>query len=306
MILVTGGLGFIGSHVAQALLDLGEECVLTRHRSGPPPAFLRPAGRVAVEPLDMTDRDAFLGLGDRHPITGIVHLAGVGLGALDPIDELRANTSGLLNALQAARDWGVGRICVASTIGVYGGVRENPLREDAPLPPGTPHTIPAFKRAAEELTSVVSGETAVILRIGAIWGPLGRPSSPFFAIPGLVNAAVRGEPCTAYAGDGIDALYARDCGRAIALLQTTEKVHHGIYNIGSGHATTNAEVAAAVEKVVPDAAIELADGRSPDAPDENLVLDTSRLHGDTGFTLAYDIEAAVADHVAWLRRSQAS
>jgi UDP-glucose 4-epimerase len=300
MILVTGGLGFIGSHVARALLDAGEGCVLTRHRAAPPPDFLRTGGRVAVEPLDMTDADAFLALGDRHEITGIVHLAGVALGAADPLGELRTNTSGLFNALQAARDWNVRRICVASTIGVYHGVRENPWREDAPLPPGAPHPIPAFKRAAEELTSAIAGERAVSLRIGAIWGPLGRPSSPFFDLPGLVSAAVRGEPGGAYADDGIDSLYAPDCGRAIALLQTAGKLNHGIYNIGSGRVTTNAEVAAAIRTVVPEARIDLAEGKSAD---ENFCLDTSRLRDDTGFTPAYDTGAAVADHIAWLRRN---
>ena len=73
MILVTGGLGMIGAHTAQALLDLGEEVVVTSHRTTEVPSFLE--GRVTVEQLDITDRDAFLDLGHRHDITGTVHLA---------------------------------------------------------------------------------------------------------------------------------------------------------------------------------------------------------------------------------------
>jgi UDP-glucose 4-epimerase len=301
MILVTGGLGFIGSHAARALLALGEPCLLTRHSAAPRDV---PDG-AAAERLDMTHRDAFLALGDRYPITGIVHLASTPLHGTDVVAEMRANTSGLLNAFEAARAWGVRRVCVASTIGVYAGVDGTPFREDAPLPPGVPHPIPAFKRSAEALASAIAGHAdfeAVCLRIGAVWGPGGRADSPFFAIPGLVNAAVRGEPYAkkVYAGDGIDALYAPDCGRAIALLQTAGTLRHAIYNVGSGRVTTNAEVAAAIGKAVPDAAITLAEGRSPESPDEDHRLDVGRLRADTGFTAAHGIDGAVADYVARL------
>ena len=64
MILVTGGLGMIGAHTARALADLGQEVVVTTHRRSDVPSFL--AGRVTVESLDVTDRDAFLALADRH------------------------------------------------------------------------------------------------------------------------------------------------------------------------------------------------------------------------------------------------
>ena len=110
MILVTGGLGMIGAHTAKALLDLGEEVVVTRHRSADVPSFL--ADRVTVEQLDVTDRDAFLDLGNRHDITGIVHLAAprpsiapsaAGHSVADTIEFLRLNTTGLFNALEAAR-----------------------------------------------------------------------------------------------------------------------------------------------------------------------------------------------------------
>jgi nucleoside-diphosphate-sugar epimerase len=70
MILVTGGLGMIGAHTARALADLSQEIVVTTHRRTEVPSFL--ADRVTVEPLDVTDLDAFLALGDRLDISGIV------------------------------------------------------------------------------------------------------------------------------------------------------------------------------------------------------------------------------------------
>jgi len=75
MILVTGGLGFIGSHTMRALLDLGEGCVLVQRRTAGVPAGLADA-QVAVEQADITDLTALLDVGTRHKITGIVHLAG--------------------------------------------------------------------------------------------------------------------------------------------------------------------------------------------------------------------------------------
>jgi UDP-glucose 4-epimerase len=105
LILVTGGLGSIGSHTARALLDLGESVVVTAHRSTELPEFLadEPSGRVVVEPLDTTDAAAFLDIGKRHEITGIVHLAAAPYNLADPIEYLRLDSVALLNALEAGR-----------------------------------------------------------------------------------------------------------------------------------------------------------------------------------------------------------
>jgi UDP-glucose 4-epimerase len=230
MILVTGGLGSIGSHTARALLDLGESVVLTAHRSTRLPEYLahEPGGRVVVEPLDTTDQAAFLGIGKRHEITGMVHLAAARHDLPDPVEYLRADTRGLLNALEAATVWCVRRFFVASAIGVYAGVDEAPWREDAPLPVVAGHQIPVFKKTAElfaALTGDSAGFETVSLRIGTIWGPLGLPDNPFFALPRLLSATVWGEDPDltpprppAYAEDGRDLCYVKDCGRAIALL----------------------------------------------------------------------------------------
>ncbi|WP_433192337.1 NAD-dependent epimerase/dehydratase family protein [Nocardia sp. CA-107356] len=169
MILVTGGLGMIGAHTARALLDLGHEVVVTTHRRTEVPSFL--AGRVTVEPV-VTDRDAFLALGGRHDISGIVHLAG-SLPDQDPVGFFRRETTGLLNALDAARTWGVRRFAVASSIGVYAGRTETRWHEELALPAAElPHLIVAFKKAVEPLTTHSlrgSGVQPVVLRIGTIW-----------------------------------------------------------------------------------------------------------------------------------------
>ncbi|RZS44891.1 NAD-dependent epimerase/dehydratase family protein [Herbihabitans rhizosphaerae] len=75
MILVTGGLGFIGSHTVRALLDLGESAVLVQRRAVGVPADLV-GEQVVMEQADITDLEALRDIGARHKITGIVHLAG--------------------------------------------------------------------------------------------------------------------------------------------------------------------------------------------------------------------------------------
>ncbi|MGW0692463.1 NAD-dependent epimerase/dehydratase family protein [Streptomyces sp. NPDC002738] len=309
MILVTGGLGFIGSHTVRALLDLGEDCVVVQRHARGLPAVLAGA-RVEVEQADVTDRDALLAIGHRHDITGIVHLAGSYPWPPvpdAPVEATRQALGGLLNIAQAAQEWGVRRLGVASTIGVYFGATDHgPLREDAPLPMSARVSIPTFKKVGELLGGFLADTTGIDIvnyRVSGTWGPLGHPD-PFFAAPALIHAAARGTAPDlsdlvgpAFAEDGLDLNYVKDTGRAIALLQLAGKLNHRTYNVGSGRATTNAQLIEAIKKVVPDARVGLPTGGDA----LHLVLDISRLQEDTGYQAEYDTERAVSDYITWLR-----
>ncbi|MGW2160165.1 NAD-dependent epimerase/dehydratase family protein [Nonomuraea sp. NPDC001699] len=300
MILVTGGLGMIGAHTARALADLGHRVVVTTHRRTEVPSFL--AGRVTVEPLDVTDRDAFLALAARHDVGDIVHLAG-GIPGEDPLDFFRIDTTGLLNALEVARVRRVRRFAVAGSLGVYAGRPESRWHEELALPAvDLPHPIVAFKKAVEPLTTQGlrgSGVQPVVLRIGSIWGPLMDPESPFNHIPPYISAVLRGEsPPPPHAGDGGDSCYAPDAGRAIALLTTARALPHTTYNVSSGRPITNRDLAEAVRAIVPGPPLDLLPGRSG-GPGDNPFLDIARLTRDTGFEPAFDLVKAVADYVAW-------
>ena len=202
------------------------------------------------------------------------------------------------------------RFSVASSIGVYAGVDEVPWREDTPLPAAAGHQIPVFKKTAElfaALTGDSAGFEAVSLRIGTIWGPLGLPDNPFFALPRLLSAAVWGEDPDltpprppAYAEDTRDLCYVKDCGRAIALLMLAERLNHNTYNVSTGRSVRYTEVVAAINAAVPGANITLPEGRNPEEPPDNY-LDTARLRTDTGFQPEYDVERSVADYAEWLR-----
>lgn len=317
MILVTGGLGFIGSHTVRTLLDLGESCVLVQRRTREVPADL--TGRqTTVEQADITDLHALLDIGERHRITGILHLAGSMPWPPDPeqpVAAARKALGGLFNVLQAAHEWNVDRVGVASTIGVYGGATgdgplgagEGPLGEDMPLPMTSAHLIPTFKKIGELLNGHLAdaaGIDVVNYRISGTWGPRDPHGALFFAAPELVHAAVRGTepnlstlPGPAHAEDSLDLCYVKDTARAIALLQLADRLDHRTYNVASGRATTNAEIIAAIEQVVPDARVELPTGGDP----RQNYLDITRLQHDTGYKPEYDTERAVADYIAWLR-----
>lgn len=313
MQLITGGMGFIGLHTARALLDRNEPCVLTT-ASGTirNPDFL--AGeigkRIYAEKLDVSDLDALRALKNRFPITGIIHLSGASTGG--SCEAIRRSASHLLNVLQAAQDWQVARVSIASTIGVYAGVKDHSgaLREDLPLPMAAFHPMPAIKKISEQIGATVAanaGFEAVHFRFGA-WGPLfHHPPSPMNVFSQIVRAAVRGESLDftspqsrAFAEDGIDLAYVKDCGRAIALLQMAPKLNHSTYNIGTGKAIRNREFVEAVCGVVPGATFDLPAGSNPRAGGL-FALDISRIREDTGYQPSFDLNRAISDYVAWLR-----
>ncbi len=308
MILVTGGSGFIGSHTVRALADLGESCVMIQRRSQEVPIHLADLPVVA-EKVDVADLDALRTIGARHTITGIVHLAGYPAprGSVGGIESTEDLLRGLINVVRVASEWGVRRIGLASTIGVYGGVQHvGPLTEDLPVLLTAPHPIPRSKKIGEllgEQLAEATGVEIINLRISGTWGPTGH-EDPFFAAPALIHAGASGSPLDLSGlraepklGDGLDLCYVKDTGRAIALLQLAENLNHRTYNVASGRLTTNADIIDAIRIVDPGINLELPGGAArPGNP-----LDITRLRADTGYQPEYDTARAAADYIAWLR-----
>jgi UDP-glucose 4-epimerase len=307
MILVTGGSGFIGSHTVRALHGLGQESVVLQRSTGQVPAHLADLP-VTAEQADVADLDALRGIGARHQITGIVHLAGYPAprGSVGGIEATQGLLDGLLNIARVAQEWGVRRVGLASTLGVYGGIESDAaLSEDLPVRLSAPHPIPRSKKIAEllgEQFAEATGVEFVNLRISGTWGPLGH-EDPFFAAPALIHAAASGRRpdlsallAQPHLGDGLDLCYVKDTGRAIAMLQLADTLNHRTYNIASGQVTDNADVIAAIRQTVPDVDLELPTG----ATHSLAALDITRLRQDTGFEPEYDTARAAADYIAWL------
>lgn len=308
--LITGGLGFIGLHTARALLDLGEDVVLTQYRVAREPDFIKDelGKRAKVEQLDVTDKARLDEIGRTHKIDRILHLAVPALGALTPLQDFTVNMQGLINILEAGREWEVKRVGLGSSLAVYAGARsaDGVNREDQPLsmigggPTGT------WKKTFEIIGSYYGDRTGldiVNLRIAGIYGPLYHSMSN---LPSrLVHAAVKGEPPVlrgdTYADDGADMTYVKDCGRGLALAIHTEKLNHKTYNIASGRVTTPGDLVAAIQSEIPefDGSF-LKPGRSP-GNEGPTYQDISRLQADTGYESAYPAEKSIPDYIAWLR-----
>nr|ART40103.1 K422 [uncultured bacterium] len=305
MILITGGLGFIGLHTARRLVDLGESCVLTQYRIAREPDFIKDevGKRLFIEKLDVTDAAMLAEIGRRHPIDGIIHLAAPGLGVLAPADELRVNLDGLTNILEAASRWGVKRVSLASSVAMYAGVQQGPWREDMPLRTTGGLATEAFKRAFESLGGYYAERASldvVLLRIGAIYGPLyhSRNNLP----SRLVLAAMQDEPPVLrgeYEDDTHDLCYVRDAANGIALLQTAAALKHRVYNVGAGRETANREFVDAIESAF-GTKVQLNPGRGPNARDDAF-MDLTRIREDVGYSPEWPVERAMADYIAWLR-----
>lgn len=314
MILITGGLGFIGRHTASALLEMGEKCLLTQHRiSAIPQEFKAEIGsRLFIEQLDVTDTDTFLALGEKYPITGIIHLAvhwgpGQNPNVLELFDNTEANLRGLANALQAAQNWKVKRVLVASSHNVYGEDTGKVWQEDNVINLNASNPVLVIKKSMEILGNFLAGHTGiecVMLRFGEIFGPLnhwgGMPGSLAQAAAKSENPDLENLLGGADAQEGYDRCYVKDAAQAVALLQLASTLHHRVYNIGAGRATNNRELALAVKEVIPQTALELPPDRVRTTAEPSC-LDITRLVEDTGYHPRFTTAQAMADYIAWLR-----
>lgn len=303
---MTGGMGFIGLHAARALLDAGEDVVLTRFRAWRLPDFLagEQGTRLHVEAVDLADAWALLDVLRRRAVSGIVHLAAPALVAA-PAQQYASAMAGLVNVLEAARQHGVRRVSVASSLSVYSNAGPGPWLEDQPLPVASDSHTAAIKKAMEVLALHFADRTGldvVVLRLGVIYGPLYHSMAN---LPSrLCHAAVAGRAPdldgvlggTPYADATADLCYVRDCAAGIRLLHRADGLRHRVYNVGAGLPVANRQLAAAVARAVPTAAIEL-----PPGGEAGGWMDVSRLAVETGYAPAFDVERGVADYLAWLR-----
>lgn len=149
-----------------------------------------------------------------------------------------------------------------------------------------------------------AGISSVCIRLLGMFGPWQDPARGSLA-QRLVHAAVSGKPAALEGGflecadDGVDLCYIKDVARAIALLQTAQKLSHDVYNVGSGRFTPNRELVAAIKGIVPRFKADLPPGRSPFPP--LPIMETERLRADTGFSPTFDTLSAIQDYVEWLK-----
>jgi UDP-glucose 4-epimerase len=311
--LITGGLGFIGLHTARAVLDGGDDVVLTQYRVARSPDFIKDefGKRAHVEQLDVSDKARLDEIGKQYKIDRIIHLAVPALNALSPLDDFNVNMGGLINVLEAGREWECKRVGLASSNAVYGGSRptEGLNKEDTLLTVtgGGAGATATWKKCFELIGSYYAGRTGldvVMLRIAGIYGPLYHSMAN---LPSrLVHAAVKSEAPAlrgdTYAEDGGDSTYVKDCGKGIALLMAAEKLNYNTYNVASGQVTTAGQLVSAIQSVIPSFPGDfLKEGNNPNARGGNTCADISRIKADTGYEPEYYADKAIPDYIEWLR-----
>ncbi len=297
-VLVTGGAGFIGSHVVDRLLSEGHEARVfdtldSRDR--------REHCEMVVG--DLLDPPSILAAAEG--CDAIIHLAAaadVGLVAKDPAAAEELNARGTLNVLEAARATGA-RVVYASTIWVYSDVVAEEVDEETPLALPS-HLYTATKlagemycRSYEKLYDVPS----TILRFGIPYGPRARPAA---VLPIFVDKALAGEALT-IAGDGKQTrrfVYVEDLADGVVRALAPDAAGR-IYNLVGDEDTSVSAIAEAVRAAVGDVEITYTEGRAGDFAGARVCGERAAL--ELGWRAQTPYAEGVRRYVAWHREHAA-
>ena len=312
-LLITGGAGYIGSIVAQQLLEAGHEVVVLDnldrgHRAAVP----HDAELLEVDLLDQQATTEAL----KQGFDGVMHFASLALVAesvAHPERYHRGNHVGALNLLDAMRDAGVRRLVFSSTCAVYGVPDSVPMREDIPAAP-----VNAYGNSKLAIDRMIGDEcrahglAAASLRyfnVAGAHGHLGEDHEPeTHLIPLVLRAAagttdhvkVFGTDYPTRDGTAVrDYIHVEDLGRAhILALEAVEPGRHAIYNLGTGDGSTVKEVIDAARRVTGRPIPAREEPRRPGDPPE-LVAAGDRIHEELGWRPEKTLEDMIADAWAW-------
>jgi len=297
--IVTGGAGFIGSHVVDALLARGDEVAvidsLARGKRENVAAGAELHVRDIREPLD----DVF----DAVRPEGVYHLAAqvdVRVSVESPVDDADVNVLGTVRILETARQHGA-QVVFASTGGAIYGECEVAARETSALEPLSPYGT--GKLAAEEYIRSYNrlyGTRHIALRYGNVYGPRQDPHGEAGVVAIFLGALARGEQARIY-GDGTqtrDYVYVGDVARATT---TTLGQDSGVYNVGTGRETSVVDLYALCTKVAgSDLPAEHAPARLGEL--QRSFLDPTRAAESLGFTAMVDLEDGLRATWDWITK----
>jgi UDP-glucose 4-epimerase len=310
MILVTGGLGFIGLHTACELATRDEVTVSYHRRRRDPEKVAKLVGApVRQVQLDVGQPDLVAQVMDTVRPDSVVHLAVPGLGALEPAEEITANMAGLVNVLEAARTGGVRRLTIASSVAVYDGAAQGPYRETDSLPVASRSATSAMKKAIEVLALHYADRTGldiVLLRIGNIYGPMYHSLAN---VPSrLLHHAVKGRPLEEWPGgwsmeqfrSGLDLCYVKDAAAGIAQVHRAVHTRDRIYNVGSGTVASVGEIIDAAVAAVPGVTFPAQLREIEYRPERQAYLDIGRVIEEFRWSPRFSLAEGMADYARWL------
>jgi UDP-glucose 4-epimerase len=313
VILLIGGMGFIGMNTALRLVEVGEKVVITQHSAHrvPEPLEEKVGSQVFTARMDVTDAYEVFNVVRRHHVDSVINLMAPPARSISTQADYQLYTVGLQNVLEAARVFGLRRVSLGSSVGVYGGLPAGPFCEDVGLLVQSSTQVSAFKKGMEMHAHYYASQAkldVVALRIGSIYGP--RYYSMHNPISRLCHAAAKSaEPDFSDRADGrifeddqADWTYVDDVARGIQMVHTAPTLSHRVYNVASGRASSNKDVVEAVLKAVPGARCSvLKPGRTPGAS-INPATDLSRIKAEVGYQPAYTLETGIAAYIDWLRK----
>ncbi|MDQ7793860.1 MAG: NAD-dependent epimerase/dehydratase family protein [bacterium] len=268
-LLVTGGSGFIGSHVAQTLRSRGHE-VLTFD-------FRPPAPGLGIQGVEGDVCDLATLTPAMPGVDVVCHLAGVAdvyVALDDPQLAAKVNVLGTANVMQAAREAGISRVVYASTWEVYGAPRYQPVDEGHPCVPDHPYSI--TKYAGERMAlccGALDGISTIALRLGTAYGSRLRASSVFSV---FIQRALHGQSIPVH-GDGKQArqfTHAYDLARAFVAAAESD-VQTATFNVGAPEMVSVIEIAQMITKHLP-AEIEFIPSRKADVVPLRFSSDLAR------------------------------
>lgn len=241
---VTGGAGFIGSHVADMLVSGGHKVLILDNFSTGKREYVSHLDSEVLECDIRNDGDVLKSLSRFKP-DGIVHMAAqpaITQAWRNPYTDLSVNGMGTLTMLLAAKKFNVDRFVYASTSAVYGDKRIMGMKEGTPRRPDNPYGV--SKLVGEMYTRVVDVSTTV-LRFGNVYGPRQVPIGENQVIARMMRHLIKGDEFYIF-GDGKqkrDFIYVEDVARAVVKALTGLP---GTYNIAGGQSVSVNQVAMTV------------------------------------------------------------
>jgi UDP-glucose 4-epimerase len=295
-VLVTGGAGFIGSHVVDKLIAAGHEPVILDLRE----SSYHPDVETAIGDMCVLD-DLLHAAAGCDAIAHLAAAADVGEVQQDPLGSERLNARGTVNVLEAARRLEIGRVVYASTIWVYSDVAALAVDEETALAPPA-HLYTATKLAGElycrsyrELYRVES----TVLRFGIPYGPRARPAA---VIPIFVRKALAGEPLT-LAGGGLQTrrfVYVEDLAEGVVAGLAPQAADR-TYNLVGDEEVTIRQIAERVRDEVGDVELVLTEGRAGDF--RGAEVSGARALAELGWVASTPFAEGLRRYVAWHREA---
>ncbi len=304
--LVTGGSGFIGSHLCKKLLSDGHSVrVLDDLSSGKRENLSDVADEIDFHEGDLRDEGAL-----QRSVRGVefvLHhaaVASVQTSVEQPLVEQQINAVGTLRLLEAARQAGVRRVVLAASAAAYGNDPRVPKDEQMLPTPESPYAI--SKLAGEQYCRVYSnlhGLETVCLRYFNVYGPRQDPASPYSGVISIFARRMLDGQAPLVHGDGRqtrDFVSVRDVVSANILACQTEPARGQVYNIGSGRASSLLDLLEALNAVL-GSQIEarFVEARAGDVRDS--LADIAKAQRELGYAPAVHLEQGLRGVIDWMR-----